>query len=464
MKHARYIIIIFLYFVHSSCENFVEVDVPNQKIVSETVFSSNEAANNAVRGIYNELFKSDFSNGNFRSVSLLGGLSARELTTTAPNEEMIEFEESEILIENSYNLALWSSAYNIIYLCNAVIDGLRKYNGVSEEMKVKLTGEVQFVRAFVYFYLVNLYGKVPLILSPDYRENALASRTEEMEIYETIIDDLENAIITLGEYYESGERIRPNKYTAMALMARVYLFLEDWEKAETYSTQVINSTENYALLNDLDQVFLANSQEAIWQISPAGRALSVIPNEPRIFILTSAPPQSNQPTAITKKQLMLYSKKDIRSEYWLGVFPTDVKDYYYPTKYRIHDSEGIKEYSMVMRLAEQYFIRAEAKVHLENLTGAITDLDKIRERANLDLIMNLNSGITGEALLDSIQIERQRELFTEWGHRWLDIKRTGMAPKILSGTKTSWQDTDVLYPIPEEERSKNPNLTQNNGY
>lgn len=463
---SRYIILISLYLLQVSCEDFVEVEVPDYKITSETVFDSDETANSTVVGIYNELFKADFSNGNFRSVTMLGGLAADNLQTTTINDEMKEYEGNEILINNSYNLDLWSSAYNIVYMCNAVLDGLQTSEEVSGEMKDKLMGEARFVRAFVYFYLVNLYGEVPLIQTLDYRKNALASRNTIAEVYNLITDDLESAVAVLGNTYEDGERLRPNKFTAMALLARVYLFLEDWKKAEALSGQVIDSSENYTLLNNLDEVFLANSKEAIWQISPAGRgALSLITNEARIFILTSPPPNSQQPLGLTADLINNYEEQDLRLEHWVGEFNTNNQIYYYPFKYKNNISEvTITEYSMVMRLAEQYFIRAEARAQQGKLTEAITDLDKIRERAQLPLISTTASGIGREPLLDSIQIERRRELFTEWGHRWLDQKRTGEASETLGAKKPSWQDTDVFYPIPEEEIGKNPNLTQNNGY
>lgn len=447
-----------------SCESFVELGVPDQKIVSETVFSNDETATNAVRGIYNELFKADFSSGGLRSVSLLGGLSADEIQTTAPNGEMIEFQENEILIENPYNLAIWSSAYNIIYLCNAVIDGLNMYSGVSLKTRTKLIGEVQFVRAFIYFYLVNLFGEVPLILTSDYRVNSLASRSPIEDVYSTIITDLESASISLEKTYVDEERTRPNKYTAMALLARVYLYLGDWKMAKTFSSEIINSTPNYTLLENLNDVFLANSREAIWQISPAGRAMNKIPNESRIFIITSTPPNSQQPVILSNDQVNVFSNKDIRAKHWLGVFSAESKEYYYPYKYKAFNSESPLEYSMVLRLAEQYLIRSESETKLGNIVEAISDLDKIRERSKLDPIMKIKPNISKEDLLDSIYIERQRELFTEWGHRWLDLKRTKLASPILGSKKDGWQATDILYPIPEDERGKNPNLTQNIGY
>lgn len=465
MKY-RYIFLMSLFLLQISCEDFVAVEVPDYKIISETVFNSDETANSAVVGIYNELFKADFSNGDFRSVTMLGGLSADNLQTTMINDEMMEYEGNEILTNTPYNLSLWSSAYNIIYMCNAVLDGLQTSDGVSAAMNNKLTGEAQFIRAFVYFYLVNLYGEVPLVQTPDYRENALASRNTIAEVYNLIINDLESAVAVLGNTYEDGERLRPNKFTAMALLARVYLFLEDWEKAEAFSGQVIGNSENYSLLQNLDKVFLANSKEAIWQISPAGGgALSYITNEARIFILTGPPPNSQQPVTLSVDFIKVYKEGDLRLKHWVGEFSTDNQVYYYPLKYKNNNSEEtIPEYSMVMRLAEQYLIHAEACAQQGKLTEAIKDLDKLRERAQLPLISAAVPGIDREPILDSIQIERRRELFTEWGHRWLDLKRTGTASEILRAKKPSWQDTDVFYPIPEEEISKNTNLTQNNGY
>lgn len=464
MKNIWYTLLIGICFTQTSCEDFVEVDVPDNKIVSETVFGSDETANSAVTGIYNELFNADFSNGGLRSVSLLGGLSADEFWTTALNDELLEFGENEILAENSYNLPLWSSAYNIIYMCNAVMDGLEKYDGVSSTMKLRLLGETAFVRAFVYFYLVNLYGEVPLVLSPDYRTNALASRSDAQEIYESIISDLETSISNLGNSFLDGQRIRPNKYTALALLARVYLYRENWEKAEAASTQVIGNISNFDLLNNLDEVFLANSKEAIWQITPAGRSLSYATNEGRILILTSPPPDSQKPVALTKDLMGSYADVDIRREHWIGKLDTEDEVYHYPFKYKVNSADEITEYSMVLRLAEQYLIRAEARAQLGKIPEAIRDLDKIRIRANLGRLSVIAPGINGSALLDSIHLERRRELFTEWGHRWLDLKRTERASDVLGSIKTSWQPSDGLYPIPESEIDKNPNLEQNNGY
>src|SRR5690606_34695087 len=120
------------------------------------------------------------------------------------------------------------------------------------------------------------------------------------------------------------------------------------------------------------------------------------------------------------------------------------------------------EYSVVMRLAEQYLIRAEARAQQGNLAGpngAESDLDMVRNRAGLDDVV----GMGKNALLDAIMRERRVELFTEFGHRWLDLIRTGRADSVLA-TKPDWDAQDKLWPIPQRELDTNPNLTQNDGY
>ncbi|MGY8910888.1 MAG: RagB/SusD family nutrient uptake outer membrane protein, partial [Flavobacteriales bacterium] len=86
------------------------------------------------------------------------------------------------------------------------------------------------------------------------------------------------------------------------------------------------------------------------------------------------------------------------------------------------------------------------------------------QRAGLELISEINPTISKTNLLDIIMEERRKELFTEWGHRWFDLKRIEKADEVLGNNNSLWETTDVLYPIPSEDRKRNPNLTQNPGY
>lgn len=448
-----------------SCEEFVEVGSPNNKLIQKDVFSSDATARSAMDGIYNQLFQADFSSGSRSSITVLSGLSADNIQNINPsNFVRMEFEENEIIPDNQNNLYVWSSAYNIIYIANSLLEGIYSSEEISEALKLQLEGEARFVRAFTYFYLMNLYGEIPLILTTDYSENQLASRTAISEVYEEIENDLMIARDLLSADYISGERTQVNQYAATALLARVNLHLENWEEAENLSSQVIEETTTYQILDDLNDVFLANSKEAIWQISPIGDGgLTSSTNEGTIFIIH---PVFSFAASIKLREdfIEIFEETDLRFTNWIDYNEEEVAFFSYKYKAWNTSEFPIEEYSMVLRLAEQYFIRAEAKARQGNLAGAIEDLDVIRARAGIASLAELNPNVSREELLDLIQEERRKELFAEWGHRWLDLKRTDKAGEILRQNKPLWEETDLLYPIPEEERRKNPNLDQNNGY
>lgn len=460
----RAIVLLFSFYLFS-CEEFIEVDAPNNKLIRSEVFESDETAQSAMKGIYNELFLAAFSNGGRNSVTLLAGLSAdniRNINTS--NLTRMEFEQNELLPDNSGNLEIWSSAYNIIYMTNSFIEGLENAENITAELALTLEGESRFVRAFTYFYLVNLYGDVPLVLSTDYQQNELASRNSVTEVYDQIIMDLQRAEDLLGEQYRMGERTNVNHFAATALLARVFLYLDDMEEAEKLSTKVIEANSNYEISGNFDEIFLSNSREAIWQISPiGGGGMITHTNEGNLFIID--PVLSFLASVQLEEDFVdVFEDSDQRLTDWIGYHSG--KEAFYSYKYKIRNSSEfpIEEYSMVLRLAEQYLLRAEARARLGDKEGAIEDLDVIRLRAGIQLISESNPEITQEALLDEIMLERRRELFAEWGHRWLDLKRTGGANEVLGSDNPLWDNTDLLYPIPSEERMKNPNLSQNDGY
>ncbi len=456
-----YFMIIPLCFLFVACEDYVEIGVPDNRIVRETVFEDDETAVRALKGIYNELFNASFSGGWRSSVTVLAGLSADILEPI--NTENItygEFQKNEITPDNPSNFDVWASAYNIIYMTNSVLEGLATSVSLSIDLKERLEGEARFVRAFTYFYLVNLYGDVPLVLNTDYQKNSLVSRNSADEIYKQVVIDLEKATELLGTVYESAERTNINIFVAMALRARVALYQKDWELAEILSTQVINETAVYEIVSDLDKVFLANSREAIWQISPIGRGnILTSTGEGQVFIGTSRSSLQLAPNFVEN-----FEPEDKRLTHWIGHYLSSTRDFYFPFKYKDRSSlSNITEYSMVLRLAEQYLIRAEARAQLGNLDDAISDINVIRTRAGQEPIELTSFGFSKEEILELVMEERKKELFAEWGHRWFDLKRTGKADEVLS-KKIFWELTDVIYPIPEQERMKNPNLTQNSGY
>lgn len=466
-SNARYInntLLMLLFLSLVACETYLETDVPDNRIISETVFNDAASAESAVQGVYNQLSRAFFVGGGPNSISVLAGLSADNLRNAVTTQSLREFEQNEISVQNSYNYDVWTSAYNIIYQTNAVLEGLQASTVLSLEDRHRMEGEIRFIRGFVYFYLVNLYGEVPLVLGTDYRVNATVSSTTTEEVYGQIIDDLETADNLLGAFGASTP-LRANANTVKAFLGRVHLYLGDWEAAEHWSGEVIGNPM-YAMEGLLNEVFLVNSTEAIWQISPESTGTAALHTRDGNFFILEGPPYSLNPVELTPQLLDVFEEEDDRLQQWIGSFTGDTGTYYFPYKYKVkYATTGeITEYTMVLRLAEQYLIRAEARAQLGNTTGAIADLDVIRERAGLALIEDTAPNLPMTTLIDSIVLERRRELFTEWGHRWLDLKRLGRAGEVLAPQKALWESTDVLYPIAEEEINKNPELEQNPGY
>jgi hypothetical protein len=175
------------------------------------------------------------------------------------------------------------------------------------------------------------------------------------------------------------------------------------------------------------------------------------------------------PVYLSNQLLNAFEPNDKRKTNWInnvtvGSVPTSAT-YYFAYKYKSATLNApVTEYTMVLRLGEQYLIRAEAKAHQNNIGGSQGDLNVIRKRAGL----SNTTANEKNALLAAILHERQTELFTEWGHRWLDLKRTNNIDAVMNTvapTKgTTWNSNWALYPIPLYDIIQNPNLVQNSGY
>lgn len=439
-----------------SCEDFIQVDSPKTQLISKTVFENDLTAQAAVASLYVELTA---TSGNFTSITALAGFASDELNPFVNSVEYQQIHENSIMPTNSLITGLWGNGYANIYRANAIIEGLANSSKINSVTKAQLEGEAKFIRAFLHFYLVNLFGAVPYIKATDYRANNRVSRMTEDEVYSFIIADLVDSQNLLTETYVTTERVRANKWAATALLSRVYLFKGDWAKAEEQSTAVISNNAIY-YLDEIDNVFLKNSNEAILQLVP------VLPNrntnDGQMFILRSAPTFA----ALRDEFIETFESDDLRKDHWIGTLVGASATWYFPFKYKIKTgADPLNEYSMVLRLAEQYLIRAEAKARQGKLSEAIADLDSIRDRAGLPLLSDTNPLIDQSDLLLAIEHERRVELFTEWGHRWFDLKRTDRAVDVLDDFKTDFVPEDLLFPIPESEVLVNPNLKpQNPGY
>jgi len=463
------------------CSKLVEVTPPVTSLNGELVFRDDATAISVLTGVYTNLsFEySTAITGYPTNIFLTTGLTGDELELwDKSNQDLGSYYFNNI----SPDVNTWSKLYNMIFVANSAIDELPRGQALSPAVKRQLLGEAKFIRAFSYFYLVNLYGKVPLATTTDYKVNRLLSRSDPSLIYSLIIEDLKSAALLLNDGYVGKdatsvtiERVRPNKWTALALLARTYLYIGNYQGAIEQASAIINHKALYELV-DLSTVFVKNNKEAIWQLQPVGSGFYSNTREGQVLKLRSLPSGFN-PVYLTSSLVNSFEEKDLRRKNWIdkvtdnSIIPA--MPYYYSYKYKIGVEDlPVNEYSTVFRLGELYLIRAEANIQLNNLNIGVEDLNVIRKRATdltvpaVDQLPKLSSTLSKTEAIQAAEDERRHELFTEWGHRWFDLKRTKRINAIL-GFKPGWQTTDQLFPIPAVEiGGANPNMKgdQNPGY
>lgn len=459
----------------SGCKKLVDVDTPITSITGANVYENDATSIAVTTGIYASISRQGIF-GPIGSMSLLPSLSADELLLFGNNVQYISYYQNELTSLKANGQDFWYGFYSILYSVNSSIEGVGNSTGITPAVKSQLIGEAKFIRAFCYFYLINLYGDVPLVTGTDYSVNRLLARIPKVKIWQQIVNDLTDAQNLLNENYLDGtllnsttERVRPTKWAATSLLSRAYLYQREWDSAEIEATKVISNSSMYNL-DPLNGVFLANSSEAIWQLLPVNAGENT--KDATLFILPASGPDGYSfPVVLDTLLVNSFEPGDQRRQNWVDSVVVGNTTYYYPYKYKAANMQPVNnvypsptEYTMVLRLGEQYLIRAEAEAQLNNLSHAKADLDSIRNRAGLD-----STTASSQAdILSAIYHERRVELFTEWGHRWLDLKRIGALDSVMNIVTPlkggSWYDYKQWYPISLYEIQNDPNLVQNSGY
>ncbi|MGN6420624.1 MAG: RagB/SusD family nutrient uptake outer membrane protein [Pseudobacter sp.] len=455
----------------TGCSKLIETGKSSRDLSSEDVFASDQSATAVMINTYRDMMDAiDYANGNTTRHS---GLYSDELQRpgAAPTDVDAPWFNSNVLPSDKTLQKFWSKPYDYIFQCNNILENIVNNNRLSDTLKARLEGEARFLRAFHYFHLVNFFGAVPAITVTDYRVNLGKGREPVQEIWKLIIDDLTVAENLLPDNINTTDKslqvgIRASKWAAKALLARVYLYQKNWEQAEQYASKVLSSRA-YQLETSLNNVFLINSKEVIFQLQPIKNQNNSA--EATFFI----PAGSGAPQLVIREGLYnSFETVDQRRKSWLGTYVTGAKNYYYPNKYKTRSSTPAKEYNVVLRYAELWLIRAEARAQLGKLYGAgsaSSDVNTIRQRAGC---ASLPEGLTQQQMLQRIEQERRVELFAEWGHRWFDLKRTAAfnnpgetrAEEVMRTLKPGFTMHQLLLPVPDIERTRNINLDQNPGY
>ncbi len=448
-------------FLTTGCKKAVELAPPQNKIEASTAYLTDGTATAAVLALYN--YGIFGSMGTLQqAITFYGGVSSDELhynLTSSP--EINEIENNLISIGSNAIANLWANAYSELLVANSAITGITQSPSLTSAVRSQLLGEAKFFRAWVNFYLVNYYGGVPLVGAIPL-ENAYLPRASADAVWTSIIADLRDAQGLLPVTYVGAQKSRVNQLAATALLARVYLYRKDYANAEAQATQVINS--GTYTLPTTSNVFINSSTETILQFAtPLGTSAFVQsyrngPNAP-----ATTPPSYTLTSNIANS----FEANDNRKTNWVDSAVSGNK-FYRINKYKIYTATTANlgnEFNVVLRLAEQYLIRAEARALTGNLSGAAADVNVIRNRAGLGNLTATNSA-SATALTGAIAQERKVELFGEYGHRWFDLLRTGQANAVLSRLKpNTWNATrSVLFPIPDQQRQLNTSLTQNPGY
>ena len=447
-----------LSIICASCQKLIELPGnPPTYITKEQQYADSASVLSAVAGVYtyNQSKGFGYSDANF---TIATGLSADEISTTVTTNDNPQFYSSTLTSINRSIIALWQYPYQAMYQVNDVLDGITNNSKLSDSFVKQITGEMEVVRAFYNFNLVNLFGDVPLVISTDYNTTAHLPRASVEAVYTQILADLTNAVKILPAEYPSAGRMRPNLYAAKALLAKVYLYRGEWQAAYNEASDIISSNVYSITDVPLNGVFLDGSNEAIWQL-PVKNSYQQTAEAQNFVPSTGAIPRYLVTSFLSDQ----FEAGDKRLQAWIGT-SNGLK---YPFKYKnkLASSTPLEDY-MVFRLGEVLLIRAEAAAHLNNLGEALTDVNTIRSRAGLSAS---TADVTSQdAVLNAVMHERQTELCFEWGNRWFDLKRNvtpaTSAATVLGAEKTGYNANAALYPIPMAQIQLNNQLKQNPGY
>jgi starch-binding outer membrane protein, SusD/RagB family len=438
----RILIIAALVMSLAACDNVLDVN-PTASIDSDQALVNARGVELAVTGAYSGL---QFANMFAQYMPVLPELYADNLAHTGSFTTLAEFDRRGIFSSNAHIQGAWQAMYNLINRANNVLAAVPNVTDfTSPELGDQYMGEAYFLRAFTYSQLVRYFGDVPVVTEPavGIDESSFVSRDPVATVYAQIESDLAEAIALLPATNQPG---RATVGAARALQARVALEQGNWQAAETAATAVIDG--NYRLLDDYAQLFSSQNipqAEAILEVQ-------FTLNDPTAHSFWFFPDELGGRYEYSPTESLVAAYEDGDERFAASIGQQGAR--FYGRKYfRIGNQD---DNVFALRLAEMYLARAEARARQQDFDGAQDDINAIRNRAGLDDLSLAT--VTEEALIDAILQERRVEFAFE-GHRFFDLRRTGRAQQVLGLSQAQ-----LLWPIPQSELDRNPNLTQNPGY
>jgi starch-binding outer membrane protein, SusD/RagB family len=447
MKNKLIITSFLIMAILSGCTKKLDT-VPTQSISEDDALKTSTDVQVALVGAYSDMGDRDVYGGRvFVAPDLLGDFN--EINWSGTFQGMTQIKNKAIPVDNLFTTNTWLDSYRAINDVNNVLSAL---SVVTANQKDRVEGEAKFIRGSLYFDLVRLFAKawndgtpannpgVPIVLTPTrgISDADKKARNKVSEVYEQVIKDLTDAEaklpVTNGFF--------ATKYSAAAMLARVYLQKGDYTNAAQAANRVIASAK-YSLRPNYEDAFpytgapvaISNTSEDVFAIQVNATQGFNGFNE---FYSTT----SRGDISIKDAHLNLYESNDKRE----NLFYVDGGSVYCG---KFENTYGNVH---IIRYAEMFLIRAEANFRLGTSVGAtpLADINRTRNRAGLSSLATVT--------LSAILKERKLELAFE-GFTLHDVKR-------IQGTvgTLAWNSPKLIYPIPDREIRVNSNLTQNEGY
>jgi hypothetical protein len=334
--------------------------------------------------------------------------------------------------EQSLISSPWDGYYKALYQVNELLKATGTGNAAGRIKEIE--GIAHFFRAYLYYDLVTRWGDVPLL-----KENTSAKlpRTPEADVWAFIESELNIAIMEAPDF---SSYYYVSKDAAKALLARVELSQGKNSEAAKWAEEVINSGNFH--LDSYNKIFRAQqNQEEIFAFLNTTVESSV--NISTLFYTYAQTNKGSYVYAPAGDVMNMYDDGDLRKDISVGVVGTDPIINKYPS------GQAGTDPIIVSRLGEMYLISAEAQG-----AGGLTRLNELRRFRGLTDISPASDG----AYQDAVMLERRKELLAE-GFRWFDLVRLGKAQSVLG-----LSETQLKFPIPEDELVLNNLLTQNPGY
>ncbi|WP_111628769.1 RagB/SusD family nutrient uptake outer membrane protein [Larkinella arboricola] len=480
----------------AGCSDFLD-ESDRSNFTVENYFTKPEHAVSAVNSIYDALKTTTgggFGGAPWMMLEFATGLANTELGQAVNSIFVRNLVNNS---DNEYGRVYWVSSYKGIGNANLAI---AKIPGIAmdEAAKKKVLGEARFLRAWYYYNLVRIFGKIPIITDPVglTSENLYPEAATEEAVYNLIVADLTEAEASGLPYLDKTGRVSMG--AVKSLLASVYLTMagyplqkgaEYYKKAADKANEVIASNQ-YSLFPSYDDLHDPSKKNIGENIFMVQFAANIQPSNWQTSII----PYNQGISAYSDETGAIFANKEFVESYAKGDKRAEEKQFYYRT-YTLSDNRSqtvdlggyyiYKHFDTaaqltttssdlnwpLMRYAEVLLIYAEAQNEVGGPTAeAYEAVNKIRRRANLP---NL-TGLTKEQLREAVWKERWYELSFE-NKTWFDMVRLRKAFNVTTktfenyvGHKFSYgpvlKERELLFPIPTAEIRNNNKLVQNPGY